>query len=320
MSVAEVAVSFGDEQPTVLMADPGGEGFEVHAFFEAVADEEMAHAMMGKVREAVELASRFQRFLCVLDGDQGLLCRPRTFRFQALQEVLQHREHRDNPRLMILCSVFAPGDREAAALEIHIGQPEGVGFRFAHPRIGEQFHQIGRSDVTDIQSAQSGDHFLELLAGGNEDGRFAQPPADDDLCRVVHDQPFALGIVQDGPQRFQIAIEGGRRHLRAALLRPLLALQTGYAAYRHCAKERAQLVDAVFPAFRRPGLEPCPPSVHAQGSQLAEGNPILALGEVETADLFLEFGQVALRQLAVSGLEGAADLLAALFQQRIIPA
>ena len=73
MSIAQMSIRFSNEQAAVFVAYPGGDGLKVHAFLDAVADEEVPEAMMREMGEAVELACGVQGILGVSDRHQGLI-------------------------------------------------------------------------------------------------------------------------------------------------------------------------------------------------------------------------------------------------------
>lgn len=195
MGVAEVAVGLGDQYPAVFVAYPGGYRLKIDAFFDGVADKVVPEAVMGEVGEGVELAGGVQGVLGVEDGDKGLIGEAGAWGLEAFQEALEDREEGNNAGFMVFSAVFAAGDGKAAALEVHIGQAEGVGLGFAHPGVGEEFNEVGGWLVADVQAAQGGQQLFKLLAGGDDNDRLAQTPANENLRGVIHDEPFALRVV-----------------------------------------------------------------------------------------------------------------------------
>ena len=69
MAGSEVSVALAHEHSAVLVADPAGDGFEVDADLDGVADEEVPEGVMCEVRELGVLAGGFERRSARGDGD-----------------------------------------------------------------------------------------------------------------------------------------------------------------------------------------------------------------------------------------------------------
>ena len=110
MHIAQMPVSFGDEQTAIFVAKPCGDGFEIDSRFYCVAAKIVPEGMMREGREIAQFTGAANGRFRAIDGDDSISCgRSATMLPELLEEGLQIRKEGNRADLMILGACFASG-------------------------------------------------------------------------------------------------------------------------------------------------------------------------------------------------------------------
>jgi hypothetical protein len=328
VGVPEMPVGLGHKHAAVLVPHPCGDGLEIHAGFDGVAHKEVPHSVVPEVRESRLLAGRGQSLLGRGDGDDpvGVLGERRFlgehFGTHLVPDPLQERDHcreeRHRPRFVVLGPQLSPGDGEETSVPIDVRPTDRDSFPETHPGQGQQLHEVRGVVGPGIQLPKSGEECPELLPGGNDHLGFLQAlPCDEDR-RILQDEAVPLGHGEHGAERLQVVVERGGADSGVAAEHPFLAEPKGDVPDRKIPEGRGEIVDAGLAAAERRRLEPGREVREPPLGDLAEGEVAGARGVGEAPDLEPEIRKAAVRERTVFGLQRAAKLLAATFQQRVV--
>ena len=321
--LAEMAINLRRERAAVFVAQPTRDGWDVHAGLNAGGREEMAQIVVDELGQAKALAGFAKGGLGVSDGTDGVLRRGLAFCAEALQQAAQGVSHRDGAAFVVLGSIIAAGYGDRAGVEVSVGPAKCGAFAQAHPGVSEEFEQVGtRRSLAlavgaAVAGADGGDDLLELFAAGDADLGLDDAAALDVACWVAENEAGFDRVIEDGFHRAEFAGERLGGESGATLGEPAFAVGFGDVAQGDVAEVGREALEGATPPLDAPGLQGV-----AGDSQPAVGGLVeIRAGFVSkgaVADLAAEFLAAAFGELAVTGFERAAKLLATPFDDAIV--
>ena len=144
VGIPQVTVGFGDQIPTVLMADPASNDLEINPGLDGIAAKVMPQAMVHEGRQLGLGTGGDNGAFGIIDGYHPVGRCVYGLAFDAFEQFAHRGEKRDHPHVVVFRAALAASDGKGVTVPIHVTPGQIHGLAQPHAGISEEFDQIPR--------------------------------------------------------------------------------------------------------------------------------------------------------------------------------